>query len=46
MLVVSRRSDESILIKVAEGVDGTLTLKDLFSKGPSRLPCSAAMGGA
>ena len=34
MLVVSRRSDESILIKLAEGVDGTLTLKDLFSKGP------------
>lgn len=34
MLVVSRRSDESILIKLADGVDGSLTLKDLFSKGP------------
>jgi sRNA-binding carbon storage regulator CsrA len=34
MLVVSRRSDESILIKLADGVDGTLTLNDLFAKGP------------
>ncbi len=34
MLVVSRRSDESILIKLADGVDGSLTLKDLFAKGP------------
>jgi sRNA-binding carbon storage regulator CsrA len=34
MLVVSRRSDESIQIKLADGVDGTLTLNDLFAKGP------------
>ena len=34
MLVVSRRSDESIQIKLADGADGTLTLNDLFSKGP------------
>jgi sRNA-binding carbon storage regulator CsrA len=34
MLVVSRRSDESIQIKLAEGADGSLTLKDLFAKGP------------
>lgn len=34
MLVVSRRSDEAILIKLAEGADGTLTLNDLFAKGP------------
>lgn len=34
MLVVSWRSDESILIKLADGVDGSLTLKDLFAKGP------------
>ncbi len=34
MLVLSRRSDESILLKLADGVDDTLTLKDLFSKGP------------
>ena len=34
MLVVSRRSDEAILIKLADDADGTLTLNDLFSKGP------------
>lgn len=34
MLVVSRRSDESIQIKLADDADGSLTLDDLFSKGP------------
>ena len=34
MLVVSRRSEESIQIKLADGADGSLTLNDLFSKGP------------
>jgi sRNA-binding carbon storage regulator CsrA len=34
MLVVSGRSDEAILIQLAEGADGTLTLNDLFAKGP------------
>jgi sRNA-binding carbon storage regulator CsrA len=34
MLVVSRRWDEAILIKLADGADGTLTLNDLFAKGP------------
>lgn len=34
MLVVSRRPDESILIKLAEGVDGDLKIKDLFANGP------------
>ena len=34
MLVVSRRADEAIQIKLADGVDSTLTLKDLFAKGP------------
>jgi sRNA-binding carbon storage regulator CsrA len=34
MLVVSRRSDEAIQIKLADGADGNLTLKDLFAKGP------------
>jgi sRNA-binding carbon storage regulator CsrA len=34
MLVVSRRADESIQIKLADGVDGNLTLNDLFAKGP------------
>ncbi len=34
MLVVSRRSDESIQIKLADGVDGSQTLSDVFAKGP------------
>jgi sRNA-binding carbon storage regulator CsrA len=34
MLVVSRRADESIEITLAEGVDGSLTLNELFAKGP------------
>ena len=34
MLVVSRRSDESIQIKLADGVDDSLTLRDLFARGP------------
>jgi sRNA-binding carbon storage regulator CsrA len=34
MLVVSRRADEAIQIKLAEGVDGNLTLNDLFANGP------------
>ena len=34
MLVVSRRADESIQITLADGVDGTLTLNDLFAKRP------------
>jgi sRNA-binding carbon storage regulator CsrA len=34
MLIVSRRADEGIQINLAEGADGTLTLKDLFAKGP------------
>jgi len=34
MLVVSRRADEAIQITLADGVDGTLTLNDLFANGP------------
>jgi sRNA-binding carbon storage regulator CsrA len=34
MLVVSRRADESILIKLADGADGTRTLNDVFANGP------------
>lgn len=34
MLVVSRRPDESILIKLADGVDGDLRIKDVFANGP------------
>jgi sRNA-binding carbon storage regulator CsrA len=34
MLVVSRRADEAIQITLAEGVDRSLTVNDLFAKGP------------
>jgi len=34
MLVVSRRPDESILIKLADDVDGDLKIKDVFANGP------------
>lgn len=34
MLVVSRRAEEAIQIKLADGADGNLTLNDLFAKGP------------
>jgi sRNA-binding carbon storage regulator CsrA len=34
MLVVSRRADEAIQITLAEGVDGSLTVNDLFANGP------------
>lgn len=34
MLVVSRRADEAIQINLADGADGSLTLNDLFAKGP------------
>jgi sRNA-binding carbon storage regulator CsrA len=34
MLVLSRRADESILIQPAEGVDGSMTLAQLFANGP------------
>lgn len=34
MLVLSRRTDESIEIELADGADGNLTLKQLFAEGP------------
>ena len=34
MLVVSRRSNESILIRPDDTTDGTLTLAELFAGGP------------
>lgn len=37
MLVLSRRSEESIVIAPAEGVDSDLTLKDLFANGPIQI---------
>lgn len=37
MLFVSRRADEAIQIKLADGVDGSLTLNHLFAKGPIQI---------
>ena len=37
MLVLSRRSEESIVISPAEGIDSDLTLKDLFANGPIQI---------
>ncbi len=34
MLVVSRRSNESIIIRPDESTDGSLTLAELFANGP------------
>jgi sRNA-binding carbon storage regulator CsrA len=34
MLVLSRRPDESILIQPADGADVSMTLEQLFAKGP------------
>ncbi len=37
MLVLSRRSEESIVISLAEGADSEMTLKDLFANGPIQI---------
>lgn len=34
MLVVSRRSNESIVIRPDESIDGSITLTELFAAGP------------
>ena len=34
MLIVSRRDDESILIRPGDGIDPSMTLADLFATGP------------
>ena len=34
MLVLSRRTDESIIIQPADGVDVSITLAELFANGP------------
>ena len=34
MLVLSRRTDESIEIQLADGADGSMTLAQLFADGP------------
>jgi sRNA-binding carbon storage regulator CsrA len=37
MLVVSRKENESIQIEPLEGVDPSLTLREVFAHGPIRL---------
>ena len=37
MLVVSRRENESIMIEPVEGVDLSLTLREVFAHGPITL---------
>jgi sRNA-binding carbon storage regulator CsrA len=44
MLVVSRRADEAIQIKMADGVDASLTLKDLFANAPIEITLLGGMG--
>ena len=44
MLVVSRRADEAIQIKLADGADGNLTLNDLFAKGPIEITLLGSSG--
>ncbi len=44
MLIVSRRADESIQINLADGADGTLTLNDLFAKGPIEIMLLGSSG--
>lgn len=44
MLVLSRRADESILIQPAEGTDDTMTLRELFAKGPIQITLLGGTG--
>jgi sRNA-binding carbon storage regulator CsrA len=37
MLVLSRRSEESVLIQPADGVDENMTLAELFANGPIQI---------
>jgi sRNA-binding carbon storage regulator CsrA len=44
MLVVSRRDDESILIRPGEGADLAMTLADLFKNGPIEITIFSSNG--
>jgi len=44
MLIVSRRDDESILIRPDEGIDMGMTLADLFSNGPIEITIFSSNG--
>jgi sRNA-binding carbon storage regulator CsrA len=41
MLVLSRRADESIVIQPADGVDGNMTMAQLFANGPIKMGIEA-----
>ncbi|MDE2304312.1 MAG: carbon storage regulator [Gammaproteobacteria bacterium] len=44
MLVLSRRADEAIVIQPAEGIDGSMTLQQLFANGPIQITLLASTG--
>jgi len=44
MLIVSRRDDESILIRPGDGIDLKMTLADLFSNGPIEITIFSSNG--
>jgi sRNA-binding carbon storage regulator CsrA len=44
MLVLSRRADESIVIQPADGVDGNLTMAELFANGPIQITLLGGTG--
>ena len=44
MLIVSRREDESILLGLADGADGTVTLNELFAQGPIEIKAFGISG--
>ena len=44
MLVLSRRSDESIVIQPADDMDVTMTVAELFAKGPIQITLLGGTG--
>lgn len=44
MLVLSRRADESITIQPADGVDGNMTMAELFANGPIEITLLGGTG--
>ena len=44
MLVIRRRSDESIVIQPAEGADANMTLAELFANGPIQITLLGGTG--
>ncbi len=44
MLVLSRRADESITIQPADGVNGSMTIAQLFANGPIQITLLGGSG--